>query len=137
MPRVRPHVTAERQLDAAFLKFDLPRLLAQIRTEDAWRRESHSAMTLIKSHGLRVVLVAMHAGVSLPPHRADGPITVQAIEGALSVSSETRKVSLRPGQLLMLHAGVYHVVEAIRDSAFLLTLSVDLLQPLEPVEAGL
>jgi quercetin dioxygenase-like cupin family protein len=85
---------------------------------------------------LRVVLVTMHAGTKIPPHRTDGPITVHAIEGTLTVSSETQKVSLRPGQLLMLHAGVYHIVEAARDCAFLLTLSVDSPHPFELVEAG-
>ncbi len=131
MPHSRPHVTAERQLDAATLTFDLPSLLAQIKAEDAWRRENHSAMTLVKSHSLRVVLVAMHGGTSVAPHRADAPITVQAIEGALTVDTETQKVTLRPGQLLMLHAGVYHHVGAVRECAFLLTLSANRAHPLE------
>ncbi|MEO8602229.1 MAG: hypothetical protein ABI629_06610 [bacterium] len=131
MTRSRPHVTAERALDAALLTFDLPSLLTQIKAEDAWRRESHSAMTLVKSHGLRVVLVAMHGGTTIAAHRADGPITVQAIEGTLTVNTETQKVTLWPGQLLMLHSGVYHVVEAGQECGFLLTLSVDSSHPLE------
>ena len=131
MSHLRPHVTAERPLDGALLVFDLPRLLTEIKTEDAWHRESHSAMTLSKSHGLRVVLVAMHGGMRIPPHRAAGPITVQAIQGTLIVNTETQRVPLRPGQLLTLHAGVYHVVEAAQECAFLLTLSADPLHPLE------
>ena len=120
MPRLRPHVTAERQLDAVLQTFDLPTLLGQIKTEDAWRRESHSAMTLVKSQGLRVVLVAMHGGTRITPHRANGPITVHAIEGALAINTETQNVALQPGHLLMLHAGVYHAVEAMEECAFLL-----------------
>lgn len=131
MTRSRPHVTTERQLDAELLAFDLPGLLAQIRTEEAWRRESHSAMTLVKSHGLRVVLVAMHAGARLAPHHAEGSITVQPLDGALAVNTETQKVTLRPGQLLMLHSGVYHAVEAVEECAFLLTLSADSSHPVE------
>jgi len=135
MAAMRPHVTAERQLDAELLTFDFPRLLGQVKAEDAWRRESHSAMTLTKSHGLRVVLVAMHGGARIPPHRAPGPITVQVIEGTLTLSTKTQHVRLRAGQLLVLHSGVFHVVEAEQECAFLLTLSGDLLHPLEPLDA--
>jgi quercetin dioxygenase-like cupin family protein len=130
MARSRPHVTSERRLDAALLTFDIPTLLAQIKTEDAWRRESHTAMTLVKSHGLCIILVAMHGGVRIAPHQTDGPISIQAFDGAVSVNTETQKVTLRPGQLLMLHSGVYHVVHAQQECAFLLTLSAGLSHPL-------
>ena len=132
MARPRPHVTAERQLDAALLSFDLPSLVAGIKMEDTWRRESHTAMTLVKSHGLRLVLVAMHGGTRIPPHRADGAIGFQVLEGTLTVNTETQLVTLSPGQLLTLHSGVYHVVEAPWECAFLLTLSAD---PPHPVES--
>jgi quercetin dioxygenase-like cupin family protein len=67
----------------------------------------------------------MHGGTSISPHRADGPITVHGIEGTVDINTEAQKVSVRPGQLVMLHAGVYHSVEAPQDCAFLLTLSAD------------
>jgi quercetin dioxygenase-like cupin family protein len=95
----------------------------RIKGEDAWRTGSRNAMTLLKGQRFRVVLVAMHAGAVIPSHRADGPISLQVIEGALTFSADAQIVMLRPGQLLTLHAGMSHVVEAIEESVFLLTLA--------------
>lgn len=84
----RPHVTVERALDAPLLSFDIPALLAQIKAE-TWRKGTHEAMTLAKSRGLRVVLVAMHGGTALPSHRADGPISFQVIDGELKFRTDS------------------------------------------------
>lgn len=50
----RPHVTAERPLDGAWLSFDLPVVLKQIKAEERWRSGIRNAMTLIKSRGQRI-----------------------------------------------------------------------------------
>ena len=87
MTAQRPHSTTERPLDAPLLTFDLPALLTHIKGEDAWRKGLRNAVTLLKGHRLRVVLVAMHAGTVIPSHQADGPISLQVIEGAPAFSS--------------------------------------------------
>jgi quercetin dioxygenase-like cupin family protein len=127
----RPHVTAERSLDAPHLKFDLPALLAEMKTEEAWQRESHTAMTLLKTPHLRVVLVAMRAGTVLPMHRADGALTIHVIAGDLWLRTDDHAAALGPGHLLALEPSTPHAVEARADSAFLLTLSTELAHPAE------
>jgi quercetin dioxygenase-like cupin family protein len=131
MTAQRSHPATERPLDAPLLTFDLPALLTHIKGEDAWRTGSRNAMTLLKGQRLRVVLVAMHAGTVIPSHRADGPISLQVIEGALTCSADAQTVMLRPGQLLTLHAGMPHAVEAIEESVFLLTLATETEYPAE------
>ncbi len=121
----RPHVTSERTLDQPLLAFDIASVLRQMRAEETWYRGTHDAMTLTKSGGLRVVLVAMHTGTVLPWHRAAGPFSLQLLEGELGVQTDLRTVRLRPGELLTLAAEVRHQVTAFRDAAFLLTLATE------------
>ncbi len=127
----RPHVTAERPLDAPLLTFAIPTVLAQLKAEPTWQRENRNAITLAKSRGLRVVLVAMHDGAVIPSHRTDGPTSVQIIDGELRVIADSQAVTLH-GQLLTLQAGVRHGVEAVTEAAFLLTLSAEAKHPMEP-----
>jgi quercetin dioxygenase-like cupin family protein len=126
----RPHVTVERALDAPLLSFDIPALLARIKAE-TWRKGTHEAMTLAKSRGLRVVLVAMHVGTVLPSHRADGPISFQVIDGELRFRTDSQSLTLKTGELVTLQAGIHHAIEAVNESAFLLTLSMDTPHPAE------
>lgn len=128
----RPHVTAERPLDAQLLTFEIPALVAQLKAEPTWRRGDHTAITLTKSRGLRVVLVAMHSGAAIPPHHVDGPISVQVIGGELKVTTDSQAMTLHAGQLLTLQGGIHHGVEAATEVAFLLTLSAEAKHPAEP-----
>ena len=122
MASQRPHPTTARPLDAPLLTFDMAPLVAQIKGEEAWRTGARNAMTLYKGPGLRIVLIAMHANTTIPSHHADGPISVQVLEGVLTFRTEAQAVTLRAGQLLTLSAGIPHVVEAAEESAFLLTM---------------
>ena len=131
MTAQRPHPTTERSLDAPLLTFDLPALLTQIKGEDAWHKGTRNAITLFKGQRLRVVLIAMHAGTSIPSHQTDSPISLQVIEGVLTFSADTQTVTLRQGQLLTLHDGIPHVVDAVQESVFLLTVAAEAQHPAE------
>jgi quercetin dioxygenase-like cupin family protein len=81
------------------------------------------AETLLKSPGLRVILVTMRAGAELREHAAPGPIAIQPLRGrfAFLVDGEAREVAA--GTLLGVEGGVRHTVRAIEDGAFLLTIA--------------
>lgn len=128
----RPHPLTERPLDAPLLTFDLASLLAQIKREAAWHTGTRNAMTLFKGQGLRVVLVAMHAGAVMPSHRTDNPLSFQVLEGVLKFSTDAQVCTLGRGQLLTLQAGIPHVVQAVEEAAFLLTLASEAPHPVEP-----
>lgn len=121
----------ERPLDAPLLTFDIPALLTQVKRESAWRTGSRNAITLLKTRGLRVVLVAMHAGTVIPSHRAEGPITVQVLEGQLVFSAGSKNVTLASAQVLTLQPGIPHDLEAKCECAFLLTIATETPHPVE------
>jgi len=80
------------------------------------------AETLIKTDGLRVVLVTMLADITLHEHTAPGPITIHAIRGLFAVTFEGEERELGPGELVSLASGVKHAVRTVEEGAFLLTI---------------
>jgi len=80
------------------------------------------AETLIKTDGLRVVLVTMHAGIMLHDHVAPGPITIQALRGRFAIRVNGEEHELPAGELIAIETGVRHAVEAREEGAFLLTI---------------
>ena len=60
--------------------------IAKYRPDD--NEAGRRAETLIKTDGLRVVLVTMLADITLHEHTAPGPITIHAIRGRFVVTFE-------------------------------------------------
>ncbi len=85
----------------------------------------HQAKTvaLFKSENLEVIRLVLCAGKSLPPHRVPGEITIQCIEGAITVSVEESDRLLRAGQLVYLSGNALHGVLAHEDSSALVTIT--------------
>lgn len=114
---------APQQPGAAFQVFDLPAELAQVRLERGYREGERNANTLVKGDTFRIVLTALRAGDRLHEHEAPGWISIQAVAGRLRVRASGQTVELSTGHLLALAAGIRHDVEALEDSAFLLTIA--------------
>ena len=112
-----------RGLRAPLLHVDLMTTLGELRQEDPWRLRGHNARTVAKYPDLRVVLVAMREGSRLHEHRTEARITIQVLVGRIRLHVEGRIVELRFGDLLAVDRGMPHDVEALDESAFLLTLS--------------
>lgn len=109
--------------------FDLAEVLERMRAAESWREGKHSAHTLLKTTDLRVVLIAMHEGDSIEEHRAPGPISIHALSGHIRVTVGNRVIDVPAGHVLTLERDAAHAVDAVAESAFLLTIAW-------PTEAG-
>jgi quercetin dioxygenase-like cupin family protein len=106
------------------LQIDMERELRQLRQEDSWQRETgRSSKTVAKYPDFRIVLIAMKGGTRMRQHKAEGRVSIQLLEGQVSIHLADRKVNMSAGHLLVLDCGVLHDVEALEESAFLLTIS--------------
>ena len=106
------------------LQIDLDRELQQLRREDSWERETgRSSRTLAKYPDFRIVLILMKGGTRMRQHRAEGRISIQQLKGQVCIHLADRKVNVSAGHLLVLDCGVLHDVEALEESALLLTIS--------------
>jgi quercetin dioxygenase-like cupin family protein len=84
---------------------------------------ARSARTLVKNGPLRVTLIGLRGGGEIREHRADGPITVQVLEGDIEFEAEGQRWRLTSGDLLALEGGVAHAVRSKDGGFFLLTMS--------------
>ena len=116
----------DRSLDAALVAIDLPVFVKRIKEESTWKESDRNAITVFKTNGLRIVLIALHKGAEMPTHTADGIISVQVLEGQMQFNTEWRSVELSNGQMLALHERIPHSVLALKETIFLLTLTTSL-----------
>ena len=66
----------------------------------------------------------MKAATHMDEHRAEARISIQALVGKIRLHLPEREpLELSAGQLLALDCGMPHDVEALEESAFLLTVS--------------
>lgn len=113
------------ELAEPLLQIDLERELQQLRQEESWEREAgRSSRTLAKYPDFRIVLILMKGGTRMRQHRAEGRVSIQQLKGLVRIHLEAdRKLEVSAGHLLVLDCGVLHDVEALEESAFLLTIS--------------
>ena len=115
----RPH---PEPMTAPFLEFDLARELEQLHCEPQ-PTSGQNAKTLAKYDDFRIVLTALKAHTRSPGHRTEGRISIHTVRGHIRLRALGRTFDLRAGSLLALDRGVPHDVEALEDSAFLLTIA--------------
>jgi quercetin dioxygenase-like cupin family protein len=82
---------------------------------------ARTAKTLVKEGPVTLTLIGVNAGGSLHAHKADGPITVQVLEGEVEFAVGETTRALPAGTLLALGAGITHAVHSAHGGIFLLT----------------
>ena len=112
-----------RLMDAPLVSMDIPEFIKQLKSEATWENSDRNAMTVYKTNGMRIVLIALHEDAVMQKHTADGIISVQVLEGEIIFSTDDQSMVIRKGQMIALHKGVPHSVKAIKESVFLLTLT--------------
>ena len=116
----------ERIMDAALVTIDLRSLTKQIREEKAWKDSDRNAITVYKTDGMCIVLIALHKDAEMIKHTAVGLISLQVIEGQILFTAEEQSLVLGQGEMLALHKNVPHSVLARKETIFLLTLTTTL-----------
>lgn len=81
-------------------------------------------IALFKSRDLEVMRIVLPAGKALPPHRVNGEITVQCIEGEITVGVDGATHAMRAGQLLYVTGGVTHDLKATSHASVLVTVAL-------------
>jgi hypothetical protein len=106
---------------APFLEFDLTRELEQLHCE-AQPMSGQNAKTLVKYDDFRVVLIVLkaHSSIRNTTRMDESPSRPSVVTSACA---RERTFDLPAGSLLALEQGVKHDVEALQDSALLLTIA--------------
>jgi quercetin dioxygenase-like cupin family protein len=110
--------------------FDLAEITREMRGEAEYDHgHGHAARTIVRADDLRVVLIAIQAGAHIAEHVAQATAAIQVVSGRVRIQlprlarqHEDRFEELLPGRLLAMEGGLAHSVEALEDSALLVTL---------------
>ena len=113
----------DRTMDAPLVSIDLGSFIEQIRNEKTWDDSDRNAITVFKTNGMRIVLIALHKNAELVRHTANGIISVQVLEGQMIFTTDQQSVELSKGGLITLHQGIPHSIVAKEETVFLLTLT--------------
>lgn len=114
---------AER-FDAAAHLFDLRAVAEELRAEQSETYDGHRQKALYKNGDATVALFLFAPGGALPPHAADGTVTIQPIEGEFEVEHSGRTERLGPASLLVFAPGEQHGVRCVAGGIMLLTVSL-------------
>ena len=115
-----------RIMDAPLVTIDLRSFKEQIRNEKAWKDSDRNAITVFKTNGMRIVLIALHKGAEMIKHTANGIISLQVLKGKMMFNTDDQSTKLSKGQMLTLHQGIPHSLVAKKKTIFLLTLTTAL-----------
>lgn len=105
--------------------FDLTAIEGEMRSEEAYERDGHTARTLVRENDLRIVLIVMRAGARMAEHQANETASIHVLGGRVRLRLPDGDADLTAGRLLVLERGLRHDVEAVSESAILLTLGWD------------
>lgn len=115
-----------RVVDAPLVTINLRSFTEQIRNEKTWKDSDRNAITVFKTDGMRIVLIALHKNAEMIKHTADGMISLQVLEGKILFTTEDQTVELGADEMLALHKEIPHSVLAKEETIFLLTLTTTL-----------
>lgn len=114
-----------RVLNAQLVEMNLNEFIDQIKSETTWTESDRNSITVFKSDTMRIVLTGLHKDAELKPHKANGVINVQVLEGKVNFITEQQSVILEKGQMIALQDNITHSLVALAESFFLLTLAMN------------
>jgi len=115
-----------RPLTGRHLDFDLAEHIAALRDDHGYKETGRIGRTLVKDDGLRITVTVLAEGAEVGTHHAAAPMTLQVLEGRLSYrveGDEDGEFELGAGQLLFFGPGHARDIEALEDTALLLTIT--------------
>lgn len=106
-------------------RYNLDEVAETLKEEFEAGQSGHRQETLYKHGPTTIALFLFGHLTRLPPHRAEGVVTIHVLEGHLQVAAEGQVHDLHARQLLVLAPGVEHGVVAMAESRMLLTVHLD------------
>ncbi|MFI4896776.1 MAG: cupin domain-containing protein [Phycisphaerales bacterium JB059] len=98
---------------------DLEQEAADLLERSVESPHGHAQRTLYRHAGATIAMFAFRAGAQLPPHAADGVVSVHVLRGHVTMQAGASRLELPAGQMLRLAPGVTHDVSASEPSVIL------------------
>jgi len=95
--------------------------IARLKSEPAWAGNDRHGSSLVKGDGVNVALIMLKAGAKMQEHHTRAPITVHVIEGRINFVANGKTQLVTAGTIVALDRGIEHSIEAVEESALVLT----------------
>ncbi len=102
--------------------FNLDEQLYELHRRPEWE-SGIARRVLIRYPDFQITLRAMKAGTCIPNHHNPGRICVHTLRGHIHMHADGKLFDLPQGKMLVLDRAITHDVEALEESAFLLTVA--------------
>lgn len=107
-------------LENPVLNFNLDVEIEKLRAENSWHGGRNSK-TLVKYANFRIVLIVLQRSARMEEHKTEGRISIEIAAGHVRMKVQGQLFDLPKGHVLALERDIPHDVEALEDSAILLT----------------
>lgn len=111
-----------RATSGPVLDLDLMTMSEQLRHDGTWS-DGRNSRTLVKHGDFRVVLTVMTAGACLHKHHARGTVLIQVLSGHIRARVLDEVLEVPAGHALSLDPELEHEIEAVDQSALLITIA--------------
>ena len=113
----------DRPIDAPMIPIDLHAYTQQLMQEEAWQKNDRNAITVFKSEGVTIVLVALHKDAEVTPGSIEGTgiMNLQVLDGNVNFKA-IDEIMLSRGQMVVLHEHTDFIATANEESMCLLTM---------------
>jgi quercetin dioxygenase-like cupin family protein len=108
---------------SSVVSVDLGTEIARLRKQNTGP-SGRSSKTLVNYPDFRIVLMVMKSNTKFAVHKSAGRISVEVLDGHIQSHILGKLVDLPAGHVLALDREVLHDVEALEESAFLLTIAL-------------
>ncbi len=109
-------------MPAPSTELDLQSEITQLHNSPEWPT-GIARKVLARFPDLQMTLRIMKAHARIPEHHNPGRICVQTVEGHIRMHADGQVFDLPKGKMLVLDRAITHDVEALEESAFLLTVA--------------
>lgn len=113
-------------MSEGLLELNLAEEIARLWAGEAVR-VGRASTTLVKRSDLRILLMVVKAGSRVAEHKASGSVSIHTLQGHMRVrvsrEGQVELLDMPAGRVVVLDADVPHDVEAVADTAFLLTIA--------------
>ncbi len=109
-------------MPASSTELDLDSEIAQLHRSPEWST-GIARKVLIQYPDLQITLRTMRAHTRIPEHYNPGRIDVQTVHGHIRMRADGQVFDLPKGKMLVLDRFIAHDLEAVEESAFLLTVA--------------
>ncbi len=104
------------------MEFALEKEVEELSRSPEWQN-GIARKVLVRYPDLQITLRRMKANTRIPDHHNPGRISVQTVFGHIRMHADGKLFDLPQGKVLVLDRAITHDVEALEESAFMLTVA--------------